>query len=427
MSFKFAKNTMIFSRNIRQNLLDALDVSPIVFLNGARQAGKSTLVRGLMNEISTAGQPATYVTFDRPTELAAAATAPEAFLRANTGPMIIDEVQMVPELFRALKVVVDELRLEDKSQANGKYILTGSANILALPKLSDPLVGRMTVLTLYPFCTAEVTGGSGEGLDRIWNMDFQNLNDRGISLLDAIKVATFPEIADKNQKQRSVWLDGYLTTLLQRDVRMLADLEKISLLPNLLQTLATRAGGLINDSDIAREVGLNSVTGKFYRNILKMMFLNFDLQPWHRNIGKRLVKAPKGFLVDTLLMCHILGFDIEDLESKNPVLFGHALENYVATELTKLLTFGNHKARLQHFRTSDGREIDFVLERPDGVVFAIEIKKSELVNNQDFRGINTLAEIVGKDFAGGAVLYSGKQVVPFGKNLWAVPFSVLWQ
>jgi predicted AAA+ superfamily ATPase len=242
-----------------------------------------------------------------------------------------------------------------------------------------------------------------------------------------MKLATFPEIADKNATERGIWFDGYLTTILQRDVRLLAELEKISVLPNLLRILAIRAGSLLNDADIARDIGLNSITSKFYRNILKMMFLNFDIEPWYRNIGKRLVKAPKGYLTDTLMLCHMLDLNLEDIEKNKPDLFGHILENYIATELTKLLTFSETKAKLLHFRTSDGKEVDFVLERPDGSVFAIEIKKSESVNIHDFKGIQTLALLTEKEFIGGVVLYSGKEVVPFGKNLWAVPFHILWQ
>jgi uncharacterized protein len=420
-------NMKTFPRHITPRLLEALNVSPVVFLNGARQSGKSTLVQNLRDRIGSKDDPVAYVSFDRPTQMAAAASAPEGFLSAYQNTLIIDEVQMVPELFRALKVVVDDLRLQDKEHANGRYLLTGSANILALPKLSDPLVGRMTVLTLYPFCTAEASNGKGNGLDRLVNLNFANMDDRGLRVTDAMKLSTFPEIADKNARERSIWFDGYLTTILQRDVKMIAELEKIAVLPNLLRVLATRAGNLINDADLARDIGLNPVTSKFYRNILKMMFLNFDVQPWYRNIGKRLVKAPKGYLIDTLMLCHMLDLDLDDMERNNPGLFGHILENYVATELTKLLTFSEVKAQLLHFRTSDGKEVDFVLERPDGSVFAIEIKKSESVNIQDFKGIQTLAEATGKDFIGGVVLYSGKEAVPFGKNLWAVPFHVLWQ
>jgi predicted AAA+ superfamily ATPase len=176
------------------------------------------------------------------------------------------------------------------------------------------------------------------------------------------------------QQQRQIWFDGYITTILQRDVRMIAELEKISLLPNLLRILAIRTSNLINDTDISRDIGLNPVTTKSYRNILKMMFLNFDLEPWSRNIGKRLVKSAKGYLIDTLMICHMLDLNIEDVQAKRPELFGHLLENFVASELTKLLSFSEIKASLFHFRTSDGKE-----------------------------------------------------VVPFGENLWAFPLHVLWQ
>lgn len=414
------------ARKITPRILAALKVSPVVFLNGARQSGKSTLVQSISKEIGH-GTPASYISFDRPTQMAAAAAAPEAFLSAHKNCVILDEVQMVPEIFRALKVVVDELRLKNKAKANGRYLLTGSSNILAIPTLADPLVGRMSVMTLYPFSTAEASGGKGDGLERIMRFDFSKINNRGLSITDAIKLATFPEIAGKTSKECGIWFDGYITTLLQRDVRMIAELEKIAILPNLLRVLATRAGNLINDSDISRDAGLNSVTGKQYRNILKMMFLNFDVPPWYRNIGKRLVKAPKGYLTDTLLLCHMLGLDLEEMQFSKPELFGHVLENYVASELTKLLSSGDTRAQLHHYRTSDGKEVDFILEKPDGTLFGIEVKKSESVTINDFKGLNSFRELTGRDFMGGVVLYSGKDIVPFGKNLWAVPLSVLWQ
>jgi predicted AAA+ superfamily ATPase len=415
------------SRDITHRIIEALRVSPIVFLNGARQTGKSTLVQSIAPLVCNGNEPAPYISFDRPTHLAAATAAPEAFLEAYKDCVILDEVQMAPELFRALKVAVDELRMKDEGNANGRYLLTGSANILALPTLADPLVGRMTVLTLYPFCTAEARSGKGDGLERIFKMDFTGISDHGLDIIDAIKMATFPEIAFKDDAERGIWMDGYVTTLLQRDVKMLAELEKTAILPHLLRLLAARAGNLLNDADIARDAGLNAVTGKFYRNVLKMMFVNFDVPSWYRNIGKRLVKASKGYLTDTQMLCHMLDLNLTDIQQNKPDLFGHVLENYVATELTKLLSFGNTRGQLLHFRTSDGKEVDFVIEKPDGSVFGIEVKRSESVNIHDFKGLNLLAELTGKDFLGGIVLYSGKEAVPFGKNLWAVPFHILWQ
>lgn len=370
--------------------------------------------------------PAIYHTFDRPTEMAAASSAPEAFLTAYKGSMIIDEVQLVPSLFRALKTVVDEWRLKDREQANGKYLLTGSANIMALPKLSESLVGRMSVLTLYPFSASEALMAEGRFLDRLFSMDFEGLSDPGYSLTQIMKLATFPEITNKSTEVVSNWFDNYITTILQRDVRQLSELEKINLLPALLKLLATRAGGLINDSEIARSLGMNSVTGKSYRHILKMMFLHFELPPWYSNIGKRLVKAPKGYLIDTLMLCYLLGQHLEDVHFNNPAMYGHILENFVATELLKQLAFHGTRAQLFYFRTSDGKEVDFIIERPDGSIFAVEVKASENVTASDFTSIKLLAILAPKLFAGGIVLYAGKQPVPFGKNMWAVPYHCLW-
>jgi uncharacterized protein len=413
-------------RHITQRLKAALKVSPVVFLNGARQTGKSTLVKVIAEDNGANGQPMQYVTLDRPTYLASASSAPEGFLAGYDGPVIIDEVQLAPELFRALKVVVDESRLVKGLAANGQYLLTGSANILALPKLADSLVGRMAILTLYPFTVGEATDNRIGGLKKILQLDFAGISDRGITLLQAIKLGTFPEIARADEDVRHIWFDSYITSILQRDVRQIADLEKISLLPHLLNVLAARTGALMNDSDISRDVGLNSVTSKFYRNILKLMFLTFDVRPWYRNVGKRLVKSPKGYMTDTSLACHLLDYNIDDLAIKKPELYGHLVENFVATELLKQLSNGDLKAELYHFRTSDGKEVDFVLEKPDGGVFAIEVKKAENVTMDDFKGIKAVAELTGEDFIGGIVLYSGKDAVPFGKNLWAVPLFALW-
>lgn len=412
-------------RGLASRIETALKVNPVVFVNGPRQAGKSTLVQSL-------SKGAKYVSFDQPVQMAIAANSPQEFLRNSIeNRLIIDEVQMVPEIFRAIKIIVDEMRYEalgkkSKPNVNGKFILTGSANILALPKLSDALVGRMSVLTLYPFTTSEAINSKNNPLNRIFNLDFAEISKKKLSMIEAIKLASFPEVAFASDSQRFEWFNGYITSILQRDVRMIADLEKISMLPNLLRILANRAGSLINETDIARDVGLNAITGKFYRTILKMMFLNFDISPWRKNLNKRLVKASKGYIYDTMLLCHMLDFKIEDIKQKRPEIFGHVVENYVASELTKLISYSDIGADLMHFRTSEGKEVDFVIQRHDGKIFAIEVKSAESVSADDFNGLKLLAELTKSDFLGGIVLYSGKEVVPFAKNMWAVPMSVLW-
>lgn len=408
-------------RCLKNKLLSALAVTPVVYLNGPRQAGKSTLVR----HIAQKEFPSSYVTFDSTTQMAAAASDPEAYLKERKEALIIDEIQLVPEIFRVIKSVVDELRQQLGSKLAGRFLLTGSANIMALPKLSEPLVGRMNVLTLYPFCSAEVTQGKGDFIHRLFKREFQTDNNQ-YTLSHMINQATFPEITAMGTKERNIWFDGYLTTILQRDVRALAEIEKLSVLPNLLRILANRAGGLINDAEIARDAGLNSVTCRNYKTLLKMLFLTFELAPWYRNIGKRLVKSAKGYVIDTLLLCHLLQYDLKDLEKNRPELFGHVIENFVATELVKLVATHDENLNLLHFRTGDNKEVDFVVEKSNGQLAGIEVKKRDSVSKEDFKGLKELQLLSGQDFICGIVLYRGKEVVPFGKNLWAVPIANLW-
>lgn len=359
--------------------------------------------------------------------MAAAAHAPEHYLRAREGALIIDEVQLAPELFRSLKVVVDALRQKNPKKAKGHFLLTGSVGILALPKLSDALVGRMRVLTLYPLSAAEALRGTGCFIDQCFHADFRKATNNKPHLTDIISRATFPKISDAPPKARSAWLDNHITTILQRDVRALAEIEKLSALPNLLRILASRAGGLANDADIARSAGLTHMTARNYKTLLKMLFLTFDLAPWYRNIGKRLVKSPKGYITDTLLLCHLLQYNLEDIEKNRPELFGQILENFVATELTKLIAATDAPVQLHHFRTSDNKEVDFVLEKPNGQLAAIEVKARDRLDASDFQGLSTLQQLTSKDFVSGIVLYRGKDIVPFGPKQWAVPLGALWQ
>ena len=361
------------------------------------------------------------------THIAAAVNAPYEFLSSQSRPLIIDEVQMVPDLFRPLKELVDSIRRKDKKHSNGRFLLTGSANIMALPQLSDALVGRMSVKTLYPFSVSEVLGGKKDFLRRLFKKDFQDIKTSQHRVDECISLATFPDISGKTVREYSEWFDSYLTTILQRDVRMLSQLKKITILPNLLRVLASRAGGLINEASISRDVGLNAVTGKEYCSILQAMFLTFTVPPWYRNTLKRLVKSSKAYLTDTLLLCHLQGWKLDDLRKNKPDLYGHIVENFVATELIKLISFSDMSSRLLHFRTSDNKEVDFILELANGKLAAIEVKTSDRLKGSDFKGIKAFQELAEKDFVCGVILYRGRQIVPFGKKLFAVPFSALWQ
>ncbi len=408
-------------RHIKDKLLNALDLSPVVFLNGPRQAGKSTLAQA----VARVDFPAEYVTFDSPIQMAAAAQEPESFLKKRNGALIIDEVQLVPEIFRVLKLVVDEMRGKQDRKLKGQFLLTGPVNIMALPKLSEALVGRMNVLTLYPFSGAEVLARNGDFIERLFNAEFEGDNGRD-KFFDVIHAATYPDASGMDAKERTSWFDAYLTTVVQRDIRALADIEKLSAIPNLLRILASRAGGLVNDADIARDAGLNHLTSRKYKTLLKMLFLTHELAPWYRNIGKRLVKSPKTYMTDTLLLCHLLQYELKDLEENRPEIFGRVFENFAVTELLKLMSLQQVKMGMYHFRTSDNKEVDVVLEKPNGQLAAIEIKQRGSISKHDFKGLKELQRITGEDFICGIVLYRGHDVVPFGENLWAVPVSNLW-
>ncbi len=409
-------------RRLSDEVLFSLKNSPVVFLNGPRQSGKSTLARMLLRD----DYPAEYRSFDDESQLAAARLSPEDFLNSLRSPVIIDEVQMVPSLFRALKLAVDETRLRDKKRSNGRFLLTGSANIMILPELSDSLVGRMSVKTLYPFAACEIFKGKGDFPERLFSLDFADIKDSP-AVNDVIRLATFPEISGKPHRECGEWFESYRMTMLQREARMIGEVEKIDLLPRLLGILASRAGDLMNDESIARDMRLKPATSKKYRGILKAMFLTHDISPWYRNIGKQLVKSPKGYLVDTLLLCHLLDRDLVEMCERRPELYGHVVENFVASELLKLLSFSGIRAELRYFRTDSGEEVDFILERPDGSLAGIEVKTSDRVNSDDFKGLETLRDITKGDFICGVVLYAGNNVVSFGEELLAVPLSALWQ
>lgn len=405
---------------------DSLVSASVVFLNGPRQAGKSTLVQHL----AATGLDADYATLDDITTLSAATHDPEGFLRQFVRPLIIDEVQMAPGLFRAFKLLVDEQRARTGAGANGQYLLTGSANIMALPGLADALVGRMAILPLYPLSATEALGQGVPVINGLFDQDIapakrSRASGAHSSFDEVVRRATFPGIAGAAEQAAALWFDGYLSALLQRDVRSLAEVEKITELPNIVKLLAARVGGLLNDADCARDARLNAMTYRRYRILLERLFLIALIPPWSRNIGKRLVKSPKLYFTDTSLLCHQLGVELGSLPRQNPGLFGRILENFVATELLKQVGMSTD-GTLFHFRSHDNREVDFVVERRNGSIIGIEVKANESVTADDFAGLRILKDYAKDGFRRGIVLYRGKHIVPFGTDMIAMPLESLW-
>jgi predicted AAA+ superfamily ATPase len=409
----------MLTRNITANLLAALADSPVVLLNGARQTGKSTLVK----TIAAKEHPARYLTLDDVSVLSAIRHDPQGFLAGLDGPVIVDEVQRAPELFVSIKAEVD------RNRQPGRYLLTGSANVLLLPKLSESLAGRMEILSLWPLSQGELEGVREGFVDALFADKLPSIQpsaeDRA-ALLERIIRGGYPEVVSRaNEARRRAWFGSYLTTILQRDVRDLANIEGLTDLPRLLSLLATRSAGLINFAELSRTSTIAQSTLKRYMGLLETTFLVQHLPAWSGNLGKRLVKAAKLTLNDTGLMAHLLGTTGERMVSEG--LIGPLLENFVAMELRKQITWSELQPQMFHWRTQTGQEVDILLEDARGRIVGIEVKASATVGSQDFKGLKALAEAIGDRFLRGIVLHTGRESIPFGSSLYAMPVDALWR
>jgi uncharacterized protein len=404
-------------RHIEDPVRRALTDTPVVLLNGARQTGKTTLAQAMAT-----GAGAQYFTLDDSATLALAAGDPSGFIRNLTGPVVLDEIQKAPDLFPAIKLAVD------KDRQPGRFLLTGSANVMTLPRLSESLAGRMEIIPLYPFSAGELAGAAEGFLARLFTNTIAKLKPPSAREDIAARLTRggYPE-ATKRQSddRRGAWFASYISTILQRDVRDLARVDALHTLPNLLKLLAARASGLLNLADVGRDASLPHTTLTRYLALLETVFLVHRLPAWSHNLGQRLVKAPKVHLLDTGLACHLLGADARRLSEDRPLL-GRLLESYVVGELRKQLSWTDPQTTLYHFRTATGSEVDVVLEKPDGSLAAIEVKASATVAASDFAALKALRDQLGKQFRAGVVLYLGDQIVPFGDGLWLVPMPTLW-
>jgi len=409
---------MYIPRHITAEILDALSASPAVLLNGARQTGKSTLVKEIAKQSSFE-----YVTLDDFTTLNAVSLDPVGYLTAMKKPIIIDEIQRIPELFLAIKQLVD------KDRQPGQFLLTGSANIFMLPKLSESLAGRVEIITLWPFSCDELIQKKATFIDHLFSDQFSLIHDHDFSrqeLIEKMIRGGYPEIRKlTTERRRIAWFNSYITTILQRDVTDISKIEGVKELPRLLSLIANQSGALVNISSLARDVGLVMMTLKRYLALLEAIFFVKQLPAWFKNIGKRLIKSPKLYLSDTGLLSYLMGLGQNRLET-DPKFIGQLLESYVMQELFKQATWSETLPNIFYYRSVSGREVDFILETRSGHIVGIEVKASTTVNSSDFDGLMEIKSLLGKKFVRGIVMYTGNNTVPFGENLYAVPVSSLW-
>lgn len=404
-------------RLVQDKIDAALQDTRVVLVAGPRQAGKTTLVK------QYSGPQRPYITLDDNATLVAARNDPTGFIR-GLKDAVIDEVQRAPELLLAIKESVDT------DPRAGRFLLTGSTNIMALPTVGDSLAGRLEIIHLMPFAQAELYSNLGDFLDRLF--DGKGLPAVinpliGGALIETVIKGGYPEALRRTSAgRRQSWLNDYVSLILDRDVRDIAQIDQLQRMPRLLDTLAAHAGQLVNHSSYGAALGLSVPTAQKYVGILERLFLVKQIPPWSHNAVSRLTKTPKLHFVDTGLLAALRHEDAPDIQ-KNRLLLGPLLENFVVSEVHKLATWSNLRLRISHYRNKEQDEVDLVIEDAKGRVVGIEVKATATVRHSDFKGLRQLQDATGDKFVQGLVLHDHDRITPFGERLHAAPVSMLWQ
>lgn len=384
---------------------------------GARQVGKSTLAQ----DIAASDHPARPITLDDKTTREAANDDPSGFVAALDGPALIDEVQRSPDLLLAIKEAVD------KDTSPGRFLLTGSANVLTAPKIYEALSGRIEIINLAPLAQTEIERSTTNLVDQLFAAAPPQIAGATIgreAFIDRAVRGGYPEARLRAQRRRDRWFDSYLTTIVDRDLRELSDAQKIGEIPTLLRLIAAQAANLYRAENIGNRMGLHKQTVQNYTQLLETVFLIKRIKAWRPSIGSREVQTPKIFVIDTGLLAHLLGAD-EKRVAEDDQVTGKLLENFVAMEVARLVDWAETSVTQYHYRARDD-EVDVVLESRSGEIACIECKAAATVRPSDYRPMQKLRDFRGQQFVAGIVLYTGADTKPLGDRLWAVPIRALW-
>ncbi len=362
-----------------------------------------------------------FYTFDDAATLEAARRDPVSFVR-GLGKAVIDEVQRLPELLLPIKQSVD------RDKRPGRFLLTGSASLMTLPRVADSLAGRMSIIRLFPLSQCELRGTQSGFLDQAFRGKPPQIGDLvlGEDLIAIVLAGGYPEALQRSSwiRQRDWHLD-YVESIIQRDVRDIADVGRLRQMPRLLRILAHHAAQLVNYSSMGAPLNMPHVTVRRYVDIFEQLFLLRSLQPWSSNRLSRLIKTPKLHFLDSGLLAAVRDLSPEQLLADRTSL-GPLLETFVFSELLKLASWSENRFEFFHYRDKDRNEVDVVMEDLQGRVVGIEVKASATVTGKDFGGLTKLQQACGKRFALGLVLYDHDQLIPFGERLFAAPISTLW-
>jgi predicted AAA+ superfamily ATPase len=405
----------LYPRQIQPRIVEAMQDTPVILLAGPRQAGKTTLVRQL------AVEGCRYLTLDDQVTLLSARDDPVGMIR-SLDRAVIDEIQRAPELLLAIKKSVDEDRRP------GRFLLTGSANLLTLPTVADSLAGRMASFSLLPLSQSEIEGRTANWIDQVFagRIPDASSQEGDSDLVERVIRGGYPEaISRPTPRRRVAWARQYIDAIIQRDVRDVASIEKLDLLPRFLSALAQTAGQMCNYSQLGAQIGLDGKTASRYIGVFEQMYLIKRVNVWARNRLNRIVKTPKLQFIDSGLLAALLDLDAVEV-GRDRTRFGNALECFVFGELLKHAATADGDYRLMYYRDADKYEVDMVIEDTAGQCVGVEVKASASIRESDLRGLKKLAAVAGDRFKMGVVLHDGDATLPLGSGIWAAPISSLW-
>lgn len=408
----------IVARPLKKVIEEALLDTPVVSVLGPRQVGKSTLAKMISPHRK-------YITLDDENLLQLAFQDSSGFIQSLPEYVIIDEVQRAPNLMLAIKKSVDENRQP------GRFLLTGSANILLMEQIQDSLAGRHEPIYLSPLTNHELAQKSSANsfvntlLKGLIKPKLNAYNDTFEKLKISVCRGGYPIPLARTEKRASRWFSVYLEDIINRDVPLISEIRNPNALMNLLKLCSARTASLLEINSLANDTKISIETVKTYLATLEKLFLVRTLPAWSPNISKRLIKSPKLHMIDSGMICAMLKITTDDW-LKKPDLFGHIIESYTVQQIIAQLSWVDDSIEYYHFRDQKKREVDLVLEQ-QGSIWGIEMKRATNISDQDYRGLKALANIAGENWKGGVVFYAGDHILPGPlENTFAMPYSVLW-
>ena len=419
MSTERSTTDTVIPRHVLPLVNEMMAESPAVVIQGARQVGKSTLLQQIMQQ-----RPGRLLSLDDDTILRAAKASPTEFVRQDAGSVLaVDEVQRAPELLVAIKAAIDTDRRP------GRFLLTGSADLLHLSGANESLAGRAETVTLWGLSQGERIGVMDQFITNLMTgvqMVGQRYEPADYATL--IAQGGYPEAIKRSPAGRARWFDNYARSVIDHDASNISDLTSYDRLDVLLRLLAAQTSGELVLARVARDTGIPERSLPPYLRLLDDLYLTKRLTPWGRNLAKRVIGKPKAHLADTGLAAHMSGVTESMLADviQRPQL-GGLIESFVLSELVKQCEWSQTPHRLYHFRDTTGPEVDIIAELNDGRVIGIEVKGASRLGSEDFKGLSYLREKLGSQFIQGVVLYTGIEGLPWGPGLCALPISTLWQ